>query len=124
MGDLVVWLTDVSARRMKAHSATSASPRGWLRPARYSAARRALELTAAFCDPFVTLPFDDVCVDAYASIRSDLRATGGMIGAGGIAAAGDLLVAATSVAHDLTLATGDTTEFARVPGLRFETWRT
>jgi len=80
--------------------------------------RRALELTTAFCEPFVSLPFDDACVDVYASIRSDLRAAGGMIGAN------DLIVAATAVAHHLTLVTGDTTEFARVPGLRVETWRT
>jgi len=47
----------------------------------------------------------------YATIRSDLRSKGQLI------PDNDLWIAATALAHDLTLATGDR-HFERVPGLK------
>ena len=37
---------------------------------------RAADVVDAFCAPFVSLPFDDTCIDAYARFRADLRAAG------------------------------------------------
>ena len=34
----------------------------------------------------------------------------------------DLLIAATALEHDMTLVTGNTRHFARIPGLRLENW--
>jgi tRNA(fMet)-specific endonuclease VapC len=52
----------------------------------------------------------------YAQIRAFLRARGTIIGAN------DLFIAAHARCLDLTLATNNTREYARVPGLRIENW--
>lgn len=52
----------------------------------------------------------------YAFIRCDLEARGVPIGPN------DLLIAAHARAEALTLVTGNTREFARVPGLAVENW--
>ena len=71
----------------------------------------------AFLGLFPTLPFDDRCVDVYAEARAELERKGQRIGAL------DLMIAATALAHDLTLVTHNAAEFARVPGLRLEDWQ-
>jgi tRNA(fMet)-specific endonuclease VapC len=78
---------------------------------------RATDLVDAFCAPFASLPYDDACIDAYARLRADLRASGATIGAN------DLVIAATAVAHGLGLVSDDRAAFARVPGLRVTSWR-
>lgn len=75
-----------------------------------------LRLIADFWEPFVSLPFDDPSAAHYGVIRAELRRQGRPIGSN------DLLIAATALAHDVTLVTHNTREFSRVPGLRLEDW--
>jgi tRNA(fMet)-specific endonuclease VapC len=75
-----------------------------------------LRLLDRFFEPFISLPFDDDCCDAYGRIRSDLAREGTPIGPN------DLLIAATAVANDLTLVTANSREFGRVAGLSIENW--
>lgn len=78
---------------------------------------RAGDLVDAFCAPFVSLPFDDACVDAHARLRAELRRSGIALGAH------DLAIAAVATAHGLGLVTSDRAAFARVPGLTSVSWR-
>ncbi len=75
-----------------------------------------LRLLERFFAPFVSLPFDDLCAEHYGQIRADLERAGQPIGPY------DMMLAATARAHDLTLVTHNTAEFARVVGLRLEDW--
>lgn len=75
-----------------------------------------LRLLDCFFGPFISLPFDDACCDVYGRIRSDLAQSGTIIGPN------DLLIAATTVANDLTLVTANSKEFGRVAGLSIENW--
>ena len=75
-----------------------------------------LRLLHKFFRPFASLPFDDRCVEQYGRIRAELQRTGTPIGPN------DVLIAATALAHGLTLVTGNTREFSRVAGLQFENW--
>ena len=61
----------------------------------------------------VEAPIDAI----YAEIRVGLEAGGRPIGSN------DLLIAAHALALDATLATANTSEFERVPGLIVENWR-
>jgi tRNA(fMet)-specific endonuclease VapC len=78
---------------------------------------RAADAVDAFCAPFPSLPFDDACVDAYARLRSDLRAAGASIGAH------DLAIAAIALTHGLGLVSDDRAAFGRVPNLTVTSWR-
>ena len=75
-----------------------------------------LRVLAAFFAPLVSLPFDDACAEAYGAIRASLAAAGRPIGPN------DLLIAATALAHDLTLVTHNVREFSRIPALKIEDW--
>ena len=75
-----------------------------------------LRLLDRFFEPFISLPFDDACCDICGRIRSDLARSGTPIGPN------DLLIAATTVANDLTLITANTKEFGRVAGLSIANW--
>lgn len=75
-----------------------------------------LRLLNRFFEPLVSLPFDERCLDIYGRIRSDLEEAGTPIGPN------DLLIAATTLAHTLTLVTHNQEEFARVPGLSLADW--
>jgi tRNA(fMet)-specific endonuclease VapC len=75
-----------------------------------------LRLLARFFEPFVCLPFDDLCAEHYGIVRTQLERSGTPIGPN------DLMIAATAVAHDLVLVTHNTAEFGRVAGLRIEDW--
>lgn len=63
------------------------------------------------------LQFSPKCAISSASIRSGLKNTGTLIGPY------DILMAGTSLAHDLILVTSNTGEFERVKGLTIENWR-
>jgi tRNA(fMet)-specific endonuclease VapC len=76
---------------------------------------RANKIPTAHLPP-CTLPFDDRCAEEAAQIRADLAAQGKPIGPH------DILIAATARAHDAVLVTHNTSEFARVTGLRLEDW--
>ncbi len=88
----------------------------------YYGARKSEQVSAnlkrleAFFAPLRSLSFDDLCAQAYGSIRAELERAGTPIGPN------DLLIAATARAYDLTLVTNNTREFARIVGLRLEDW--
>jgi len=65
---------------------------------------------------YQTLSFDGKAAKSAAWIKHTLEAAGTPIGHF------DLLIAATALAHELTLVTRNTREFERVPGLRVENW--
>lgn len=69
-----------------------------------------------FASQLVVVPFDSQVADTYGRIRAELERAGQPIGPL------DFQIAATAVAHELTLVTNNTREFARVPGLRLEDW--
>ncbi len=83
---------------------------------KYGSPSRRREMLEGFLAPFRSLPFDSSCVPHYARIRDHLERAGAVIGGN------DLLIAAIALAHDLTLLTHNSSEFARVPGLRIEDW--
>ena len=87
----------------------------------YGAARsnnppKALAAQQLFLSRFVSLPFDDRCAEAYATIRSSPAIILQPIGAN------DLLIAAIAIANGVTLVTHNVAEFLRVPGLLWEDW--
>lgn len=65
---------------------------------------------------FNVLPLDREADRHYAEIRTHLSRTGRFIGSN------DLLIAAHTLALDLTLVTANVDEFSRVPGLFIENW--
>lgn len=75
-----------------------------------------LRVLDRFFEPFYSLPFDDICVQAYGRIRTELERVGTPIGPY------DLLIAATAIANERTLVTANTREFNRVAGLAIENW--
>lgn len=75
-----------------------------------------LRLLDRFFEPFISLPFNDNCSEAYGRIRSDLARDGWLIGPN------DLMIAATAVANEVTLVTANTRVFGRVAGLSLENW--
>lgn len=75
-----------------------------------------LRTVQRFAAPFASVPFDDACAAAYGDIRADLRRRGEPIGPN------DLLIAATALAHGLTLVTHNVREFGRVVDLMVEDW--
>jgi tRNA(fMet)-specific endonuclease VapC len=83
------------------------------RSARAAANLRVLE---EFLDPLPSLAFDRRAAPHYGRIRAELTARGTPIGPN------DLRIAATALAHDLTVVTRNTREFERVVGLRVEDW--
>jgi tRNA(fMet)-specific endonuclease VapC len=62
-------------------------------------------------------PVDSQTAACAAMLRADLRRRGAPIGHY------DLLIAATGLAHNLTVITHNTREFNRVPGLQVEDWQ-
>lgn len=62
------------------------------------------------------LPFDVAADAEYGGMRAELEAAGQTIGAN------DLLIGAHAHALGLTLVTGNTREFERIPGLAMENW--
>jgi tRNA(fMet)-specific endonuclease VapC len=62
------------------------------------------------------LPFDRAAAGRYGELRADLERAGKRL------AEPDLRIASIALARDLTLVTGNTRHFARVPGLRVEDW--
>ncbi len=75
--------------------------------------QRALDL---FLLPFALLDLDYEAAAHNGRIRAQLEAAGSPIGPY------DLLIAAQALSRDLTLVTRNVREFARVAGLRVESW--
>ncbi|MCX6879694.1 MAG: type II toxin-antitoxin system VapC family toxin [Verrucomicrobia bacterium] len=78
---------------------------------KYAIPERRREMLTDFLALYHRLPFDSHCVPHYAKIRHHLETLGQIIGGN------DLMIAATALAHSLTLITHNGGEFARVPGL-------
>lgn len=78
--------------------------------------KKNLFLLETFLAPFQRIPFDSECAMAYAKVRSQLEREGCPIGPN------DTLIAATVLAHNGTLITGNVREFSRVQGLELEDW--
>ena len=70
----------------------------------------------AVLERFPLLPVDLATARIHAQVWAELAATGMMIGPH------DLWLAATCIAHGLTMVTANVREFARVPGLAVEDW--
>lgn len=70
-----------------------------------------------FFETLVSVPFDDQAAIEYGVLRKQLETQGQTIGPN------DLLIAAISLANDLTLVTHNVGEFNRVSGLRIEDWQ-
>jgi tRNA(fMet)-specific endonuclease VapC len=62
------------------------------------------------------LPFDAIAAEHHAQVRHALAIAGTPIGER------DLVIASTALAHELVVATGNVSEFRRVPALRVEEW--
>lgn len=77
---------------------------------------RSLAKQLMFLAPLPSFPFDDAAAEQYGRIRAELSGQGTSIGPN------DLLIAAISVANQLTLVTHNIKEFNRVPNLIFEDW--
>lgn len=79
--------------------------------------RANLRLLRAFFEQFDVLPFHDRAIRNFGRIRSQLALQGTPIGPF------DLIIAATAVAHSVTLVTHNVREFSRVRQLRLEDWQ-
>lgn len=75
-----------------------------------------LFLLERFLSPFTIVPFDSKCATAYGKLRARLEAEGMKIGPN------NLLIAATALAYEAVLVTGNTREFSRMPNLEIEDW--
>jgi tRNA(fMet)-specific endonuclease VapC len=71
---------------------------------------------AKFLEPYEILFFDSAAASIYAQIRFDLTKKGTLIGPN------DLILAATVLANQGTLATRNRGEFNRLENLKIETW--
>ena len=72
-----------------------------------------LRILQDFFPPFRSLAFDDLCSD---HLRTELERIGRPIGPY------DMMIAATAIAHDLTVVTHNQGEFSRIAGLKWEDW--
>jgi tRNA(fMet)-specific endonuclease VapC len=70
----------------------------------------------AILERFPLLPVDLATARIHAQVWAELAAAGRMIGSH------DLWLAATCIAHGLTMVTANVREFTRVPGLAVEVW--
>lgn len=75
-----------------------------------------LRVLQDFFAPFRSLSFDDACSEQYGSIRAELERAGAPIGPY------HMMIAATAIAHGLTLVTHNVAEFSRVAGLKWDDW--
>ena len=69
--------------------------------------------------PFLgILDYNAECAEIYGVLRGHLASRGELLDDA------DLMIASIALRHDLTLVTGNTRHFSRVPGLRVENWLT
>ena len=69
-----------------------------------------------FLSAFAILPFDHTDAISFGHLRAELVKAGTPIGPY------DMQIAAQGIARGLTVVTHNTSEFARVPGIRLEDW--
>ena len=75
-----------------------------------------LEKLENFFNEVNILDFNDVVAQTYGQIRHDLASVGTPIGSN------DLFIAATALAHNVTLVTNNEREFSRIESLNIENW--
>ena len=78
--------------------------------------RRLHELIGAFVRSVAVLPFDAAVAESFGALAATLRGHGAAIGGF------DTLIAAHALAASVTLVTGNTKHFGRVPGLTIVSW--
>ncbi len=78
--------------------------------------RKTLAAQEQFLSLFLSLPFDDASAMYYGQIRAQLAAQGTPIGSN------NLMIAAITLAYQLTLVTHNVKEFIRVENLKIEDW--
>ena len=71
-----------------------------------------------FLGEIETLPIDKKVAEAFAELRA------GQLDAGRLTPSTDLWIAATAIAHGLTLVTHNTRDYEQVPGLSLADWVT
>lgn len=64
----------------------------------------------------IALPLERKVIETYARLKAELQASGLTVGEF------DLLIGATALANNLKLATLNTKDFAKIPGLELEDW--
>jgi tRNA(fMet)-specific endonuclease VapC len=77
----------------------------------------AISKVLTFCQPYVSLPFDDNAANEYSDIRLHLSRTGKPIGPN------DMMIAAIAIVNGLILVTHIVADFSRIPRLKFEDWQ-
>ena len=113
----------LSRRLRAAYSPVCTSAISWAEVC-YGIARLPAEAGRALCRryeeavlPYVrVLDFTSECAETYGQARAELMRQGRPL------ADADLMIASIALRHYLTLITGNTRHFARVPGLRVENW--
>ena len=78
--------------------------------------RLRLEYDQYLRNKLVVLPLDRKVTECYARIKADMLANGIIIGEF------DLLIGATALSRNLVVATLNTRDFSKIPGLQFEDW--
>ncbi len=73
-------------------------------------------IRAALSSAHIIFPFDTDAAEVYGPLRAMLERAGRPL------AHADLCIASIALARDLTLVTGNTRHFSRVPGLHIENW--
>jgi tRNA(fMet)-specific endonuclease VapC len=81
-----------------------------------SGSKRLLKAVEVLLGEMNVLPFDIPADTEYGGIRSDLEATGKLVGSN------DLLIAAHACATGATIVTANIGEFERIRGLKVENW--
>jgi tRNA(fMet)-specific endonuclease VapC len=87
---------------------------GLARHARGDRLRRAYETRVL--PALEILAFDQECAEVYGRVRARLEKKGERLGEA------DLMIAAIALHHGLTLVSGNTRHFSRVPGLKLVNW--
>jgi tRNA(fMet)-specific endonuclease VapC len=77
---------------------------------------RLLSLIADLVREVVVLHFDPPCAKEFGKLNGELLRKGIVV------SFADLAIAATAMAHDLTLVTHNTADFKVIPGLRLDDW--
>ena len=88
----------------------------WFGAERSANPDRECAIVGEFVQAFEIRPFDAAAAREYGRIRQLLGSKGAVIGDR------DMMIAASVLASGATLVTNNVSEFARVPGLRIESW--
>ncbi len=81
-------------------------------------AHRLAQLVDRFLQHVRSLPWDDGCAGAFATVAAGLHRSGTPIGSM------DAMIAGHAIATDAVLVTNNTRHFSRIPALRIENWAT